>query len=170
MTISGLSKTYSRDRAGGWAGPSRRRTLTDAIRNVHDFLTVGAPAPLQEAGVAALACRPSYYEELARDYAERRAAFLGGMKGSGFDVEVPEGAYYALAGIGPLRERLGLDDDSAFCRELVLRAGVAAVPGSSFFIDPARGRDLIRFAYPKRLETIREATGRLAEFGRRVLG
>jgi len=121
-------------------------------------------------GVTAMGLPPSYYEDLARDYEERRAEFLAGMKGSGFDVEVPEGAYYALAGIGPLRERLGLDDDTAFCRELVLRAGVAAVPGSSFFIDPARGRGLIRFAFPKRLETIREATGRLAEFGRRVLG
>jgi aminotransferase len=169
VTISALSKTYSvTGWRVGWAiGPP---DLINAMRTVHDFLTVAAPAPLQEAGVTAMSLPPAYYEELARDYAERRAAFLGGMKGSGFDVGVPEGAYYSLAGIGPLRERLGLDDDSAFCRELVLRAGVAAVPGSSFFIDPARGRDLIRFAFPKRLETIREATGRLAEFGRRVLG
>jgi aminotransferase len=169
ITISALSKTYSvTGWRVGWAIGSPG--AIDAIRKVHDFLTVAAPAPLQEAGVAALGLPATYYEHLARGYAERRAAFLAGMQGSGFEVEVPEGAYYALAGIRELRERLGVADDAGFCRELVPRAGVAAVPGSSFFIDPARGRDLVRFAFPKRLETLREATDRLAAFGRRVLG
>jgi aminotransferase len=168
VTISALSKTYSvTGWRVGWAigAPS----VIDPIRTVHDFLTVAAPAPLQEAGVTAMRLPDAYYEDLARGYSERREVFRSGMEGSGFDVEMPEGAYYALAGIRNLREALGLADDTAFCRELVLRAGVAAVPGSSFFIDPPRGRDMVRFAFPKRLETLREATARLVDFGREVL-
>jgi len=169
VTISALSKTYS---VTGWRVGWAIGTpdVIDAMRKVHDFLTVAAPAPLQEAGATALRFPDSYYEGLAREYETRRATFLAGMEGSGFDVQTPEGAYYAIAGIGAMRERLGLEDDVAFCRELVLRAGVAAVPGSSFFIDPRLGRDLVRFAFPKRLETLREATARLATFGRETLG
>jgi aspartate/methionine/tyrosine aminotransferase len=167
VTISALSKTYSvTGWRVGWAVAAP--TLMPAIRKVHDFLTVAAPAPLQEAGVVAVGMPDSYYEELVRGYEERREVFFGLVEGSGFALSKPQGAYYALAWVGPLRERLGIEDDTQFCRELVLRAGVAAVPGSSFYANPADGRDLIRFAFPKRLETLREAGARLAEFGRRA--
>jgi aspartate/methionine/tyrosine aminotransferase len=167
VTISALSKTYSvTGWRVGWAVAAP--TLMPAIRKVHDFLTVAAPAPLQEAGVVAVGMPDSYYEELVRGYEERREVFFGLVEGSGFALSKPQGAYYALAWVGPLRERLGIEDDTQFCRELVLRAGVAAVPGSSFYANPADGRDLIRFAFPKRLETLRVAGARLAEFGRRA--
>ena len=139
--------------------------MIDPLRKVHDFLTVAAPAPLQEAGATAVSLPDEYYSELVKAYEERREVFFGLVDGNGFDLVRPEGAYYAMAKVGPLRERLNIPDDTTFCRELVLRAGVAAVPGSSFFDDPAEGRDLIRFAFPKRLETLREAGARLAQFG-----
>jgi aspartate/methionine/tyrosine aminotransferase len=166
VTISALSKTYS---VTGWrvgwaiAAPP----LIASIRKVHDFLTVAAPAPLQEAGVTAMQLPDAYYEALRDSYRERRDTFFELTAESAFDLLLPEGAYYAMARIGPIRERVGLEDDTAFCRELVSRAGVAAVPGSSFFADPADGRDLIRFAFPKRLETLRAAAERLAEFAPR---
>ncbi len=162
VTISALSKTYSvTGWRVGWAIASP--AIMASIRKVHDFLTVAAPAPLQEAGVTAMEVPQSFYDGLATDYAERRATFLE-LVGEPFDLIAPEGAYYAMARIGPLRERLGARDDSAFCLELVLRAGVAAVPGSSFFAEAAHGHDLIRFAFPKRLETLRDAGERLATF------
>jgi aminotransferase len=164
VTISALSKTYSvTGWRVGWAISSPE--LIEPLRKVHDFLTVAAPAPLQEAGATAVALPDEYYSELVKAYEERREVFFGLVDGNGFDLTRPEGAYYAMANVGPLRERLGIPDDTTFCRELVLRAGVAAVPGSSFFADPAEGRDLIRFAFPKRLETLREAGARLADFG-----
>ena len=164
VTISALSKTYSvTGWRVGWAISSPE--LIDPLRKVHDFLTVAAPAPLQEAGATAVSLPDEYYSELVKAYEERREVFFGLVDGNGFDLVRPEGAYYAMAKVGPLRERLNIPDDTTFCRELVLRAGVAAVPGSSFFDDPAEGRDLIRFAFPKRLETLREAGARLAQFG-----
>ena len=164
VTISALSKTYSvTGWRVGWAIADRG--LIDPIRKVHDFLTVAAPAPLQEAGVTALGMPDAYYTDLARSYQERRDLFLGLTAESAFRMLPPRGAYYAMAEVRGLRERLGLADDVAFCRELTVRAGVAAVPGSSFFVDPRAGRDLIRFAFPKRLETLREAAGRLSTFG-----
>jgi aspartate/methionine/tyrosine aminotransferase len=165
VTISALSKTYS---VTGWrvgwaiAPPP----LMASIRKVHDFLTVAAPAPLQEAGVTALGFPDEYYRALARSYQERRDAFLQGIVAAGWNVSRPQGAYYTLADIGEQRRRRGIADDVEFCREMVLGAGVAAVPGSSFFVDPDRGRDLIRFAFPKQLETLRRAADRLAAFVR----
>jgi aspartate/methionine/tyrosine aminotransferase len=165
VTISALSKTYS---VTGWrvgwaiAPPP----LMASIRKVHDFLTVAAPAPLQEAGVTALGFPEEYYRALAQSYQERRDAFLGGIVEAGWNASRPQGAYYTLAEIGEQRRRRGIADDVEFCRELVLRAGVAAVPGSSFFVDPDSGRDLVRFAFPKRLETLRRAAERLAAFAR----
>jgi aminotransferase len=134
-----------------------------SIRKIHDFLTVAAPAPLQEAGITAMEMPDGFYQQLGRDYDERRDVFMS-LVGEPYDLIRPEGAYYAMARVGPLRERLDLEDDTALCHELVLRAGVAAVPGSSFFVDGSRGHDLIRFAFPKRLETLREAGARLAGF------
>jgi len=164
VTISALSKTYSvTGWRVGWAIGDR--ALIEPIRKVHDFLTVAAPAPLQEAGVAALGLPDSYYRELARSYQERRDTFLEAVGQTGFRMARPQGAYYAMADIAELRRRLGLEDDTSLCRELVIGAGVAAVPGSSFFAHRGSGRDLIRFAFPKRLETLREAGARLAAFG-----
>jgi aspartate/methionine/tyrosine aminotransferase len=163
VTISALSKTYSvTGWRVGWAISSPQ--LTSPIRKVHDFLTVAAPAPLQEAGAVALGLPDAYYRDLARAYAERRDVFLGGLEGTVLNASRPQGAYYTMVEVEELRNRLELADDVAVCRELVVRAGVAAVPGSSFFADPAAGRNLIRLAFPKRLETLRLASERLARF------
>ncbi|TMK84037.1 MAG: aminotransferase class I/II-fold pyridoxal phosphate-dependent enzyme [Actinobacteria bacterium] len=163
VTISALSKTYSvTGWRVGWAIGSRE--VIGAIRKVHDFLTVAAPAPLQEAGVVALALPDEYYEELARSYQERRDVFLGLLATTEFGASPPEGAYYTLVDVGSLRSRRGLPNDTAFCEELVVRGGVAAVPGSSFFANPFDGQDIIRLAFPKRLETLRTAGERLAAF------
>jgi aspartate/methionine/tyrosine aminotransferase len=163
VTISALSKTYSvTGWRVGWAISSPE--LIGAIRKVHDFLTVGAPAPLQEAGAVALALPDDYYKDLALAYAERRDVFLGLLEGTGFHALRPEGAYYTMTEVRGLREARDLADDTAFCRELVIQGGVAAVPGSSFFADPLDGRDLIRLAFPKRLETLRLAAERLRAF------
>jgi aminotransferase len=163
VTISALSKTYSvTGWRVGWAISSP--PLIAAVRKVHDFLTVAAPAPLQEAGVVALGLADAYYRELSETYAERRDVFLGGLEGTALRATRPQGAYYTMVDVGKVRGRLGVTDDVALCRELVVQAGVAAVPGSSFFSDPAAGRDLIRLAFPKKLETLRVAAERLAAF------
>jgi aspartate/methionine/tyrosine aminotransferase len=163
VTISALSKTYSvTGWRVGWA--IAHPTVMASIRKVHDFLTVAAPAPLQEAGVTALRMPDSYYEGLGRAYQERRDVFLAALSETGLPFTTPQGAYYTLVDVSAIRDKLGLRDDVEVCRELVLRAGVAAVPGSSFFADPSEGRDLVRLAFPKRLETLREAGARLASF------
>jgi aspartate/methionine/tyrosine aminotransferase len=157
ITISGLSKTYS---VTGWRigyaiAPPR---ITQALRKVHDFLTVGAPAPLQEAGAVALASPPSYYAGLLRDYTARREVMFEALTAAGIaPSRKPEGAYYVLCDISTF----GLGDDVAFARHLVEKVGVAVVPGSSFFHREADGRKLVRFAYCKRLETLRAAGRKL---------
>jgi len=162
ITINGMSKTYS---VTGWrvgwaiAPPP----LTGAIRKVHDFLTVGAAAPLQEAGVLALDLPVSYYEELARAYEKRRARLLGILDAVGFRVYRPRGAYYVMVEI----DGLGWDDDVAFARHLVEEVGVAVVPGSSFYNDPRDGRGQVRFAFCKKDETLDEAERRLARLTKR---
>ena len=159
ITISGLSKTWS---ATGWrigwavAAPER----TTAIKKVHDFLTVGAPAPLQEAAAEALDFGPEYFTTLARDYARRRALLTDGLTALGFSVHVPAGAYYAMAGFERFA-RAG-EDDVAFARRLVAGGGVAVVPGSSFFPPGAGGAELVRFCFAKREETLSAALERLA--------
>jgi aminotransferase len=156
VTINALSKTYS---VTGWrvgwtiASPE----LTSGIRKVHDFLTVGAAAPLQEAGAAALALPNGYYEKLAKEYVARRDLLLAGLRGVGFQCEAPRGAYYILADAASL----GCRDDVAFARRLVETVGVGPVPGSSFFSRPELGRSLLRFAFPKKDETLKEAVARL---------
>jgi aminotransferase len=132
--------------------------LTAAIRKVHDFLTVGAAAPLQEAGALALALPGRYYEKLAADYRARRDRLVPVLEAAGFRVHRPRGAYYAMTET----DGLGWDDDVAFARHLVEDVGIAVVPGSSFYSDPARGRRQVRFAFCKRPETLAEAERRLA--------
>jgi aminotransferase len=162
VTINGMSKTYSvTGWRVGWAiAPPR---LTAAIRKVHDFLTVGAAAPLQEAGVTALSLPASYYEGLASAYARRRGRLSGILTRAGFRVFEPGGAYYLMTQI----DGLGWDDDVAFVRHLVEEVGVAAVPGSSFYRDAADGRHQVRFAFCKRDATLDEAESRLARLRRR---
>jgi aspartate/methionine/tyrosine aminotransferase len=158
ITINGMSKTYSvTGWRVGWAiAPS---ALTGAIRKVHDFLTVGAAAPLQEAGALALAFPESFYEELAASYDRRRERLLSVLAGAGFRAYRPRGAYYVMTEIGDL----GWDDDLAFTRHLVEEIGVAVVPGSSFYQDPRDGRRQVRFAFCKKDETLTEAERRLAK-------
>jgi aminotransferase len=156
ITINGMSKTYS---VTGWrvgwavAPPA----LTAAIRKVHDFLTVGAAAPLQEAGALALALPEEYYRGLAAAYAQRRARLLAILEQTGLRPHRPAGAYYVITETAGL----GWDDDVAFARHLVERIGVAVVPGSSFYSRPELGRHLVRFAFCKRLETLEAAAERL---------
>jgi aminotransferase len=156
VTISALSKTYS---VTGWrVGWAIAPTpLIAGIRPVHDFLTVAAAAPLQVAGITALALPSSYYEEMAAGYAARRETIMRILAEAGFEARAPSGAYYVMADCS----HLGLGDDVATARHLVEHAGVAAVPGSSFFSDPAEGSHLLRFAFCKELATLEAARERL---------
>jgi aminotransferase len=122
---------------------------------VHDFLTVGAPAPLQEAAVTALRFPLQYYQDLQADYTRRRDLMLGYLEQAGLRYNQPEGAYYVLVDISPF----GFEDDTAFCLWLAQEIGVAAVPGSSFFHEPVH--HLIRFNFAKREETLHAAGERL---------
>ena len=160
VTINGMSKTYSVTgwRVGWTIAPS---LLTDAIRKVHDFLTVGAAAPLQEAGALALELPASYYTSLAESYARRRDRLVPILERAGFRVYRPSGAYYAMTEIGGL----GWDDDVAFARHRVEKVGVAGVPGSSFYNDARDGRGQVRFAFCKKDATLDEAERRLASGG-----
>jgi aminotransferase len=157
VTINALSKTYA---VTGWrvgwtiAPPA----FTNAIRKVHDFLTVGAAAPLQAGGVAAMGLPPAYYDQLATDYRERRDVLCRALDEAGLRFRVPDGAYYVLC------DTTAVDpdgDDVALARRLVEQVGIAAVPGSSFHPDPDAGRRSIRVAFPKRLETLEAAAEKL---------
>ncbi len=156
ITINGMSKTYSVTgwRVGWTIAPPR---VADAIRKVHDFLTVGAPAPLQEAGAAALSLPESYYRNLAEGYRKRRDRLVPSLTAAGFKCFLPRGAYYVMTDIS----EFGFPDDIAFTKHLVSEIGVAAVPGSSFYRDPRDGARQVRFAFCKRDETLDEAARRL---------
>ncbi len=157
VLIGGLSKSYS---VTGWrvgytiSSPA----LTDGIRKVHDFVTVGAAAPLQEAGAVALSLPGEYYVSLAREYERRRAKFLPFLEAAGFRYFMPHGAYYVMTDISSF----GFADDTEFARYLVREFGVAAVPGSSFYHRPEDGRERLRFSFCKKLETLTLAGDRLA--------
>jgi aminotransferase len=157
VTINSLSKTYSVTgwRVGWTISPA---SLTGAIRKVHDFLTVGAAAPLQEAGVAALGLPDTYYHTLAAAYERRRDTLLEILERHHFKCYRPYGAYYIMTDIGDF----GFRDDVAFARYLVKDVGVAAVPGSSFYRHAASGRTKLRFCFCKKDETLVEADRRLA--------
>jgi aspartate/methionine/tyrosine aminotransferase len=156
ITINGMSKTYSVTgwRVGWTIAPPH---ITDAIRKVHDFLTVGAPAPLQEAGASALSLPGSYYLNLAEGYRKRRDRLVPALEEAGFRCFLPRGAYYVMTDIS----RFGYTNDLAFTKYLVSEIGVAAVPGSSFYRDPKDGAQQVRFAFCKRDETLDEAAKRL---------
>jgi aminotransferase len=157
VTINSLSKTYSvTGWRVGWAISPKQ--LTGAIRKVHDFLTVGAAAPLQEAGVAALGVADSYYEGLAAAYTRRRDVLLDVLERRHFTCYKPSGAYYIMTDIGAF----GFRDDIEFARYLVKEVGVAAVPGSSFYRSAAAGRTKLRFCFCKKDETLAEADRRLS--------
>jgi aminotransferase len=160
VVISGLSKTWS---ATGWriGWCLASAELSASIRKVHDFLTVGAPAPLQEAAAEALSFGPDYFETLRRDYHARRDLLLDTLRGLGLRVFHPRGAYYAMADVARF-QRAG-EDDVAFALRLVAEGGVATVPGSSFYPDAAAGRTLVRFCFAKRLETLTRAATILKE-------
>jgi aminotransferase len=155
VTISGASKTFS---VTGWrvgwivAAPH----LSSGIRKVHDFVTVGAPAPLQEAVAAGLGLGAPYFRDLSVHYRARRDTLFAALERAGFRPRLPEGAYYILCDISGF----GLDDVT-FARRLVAEVGVAAVPGSSFFSKPELGRGLIRFTFCKTEDVLREAGERL---------
>jgi aminotransferase len=157
ITINGLSKTYS---VTGWrvgwaiAAPD----LSGAIRKVHDFLTVGAAAPLQAAGALALRLLPAYYERLAAAYRERRDIALEFLERAGFRCYRPAGAYYIMTDTSNFK----FADDLECARFLVEKAGVAVVPGSSFYQNAADGARQVRFAFCKRRETLDAAAERLA--------
>lgn len=156
VMVNSMSKTYS---VTGWrigwvmAPPE----ICDGIRKVHDFLTVGAAAPLQEAGAVALSAPRSYYDGLAETYKAKRDLLLGQLEAAGLSCYKPQGAYYILCDVASF----GFADDVAFTRRLIEDVGVACVPGSSFFAAPARGKHLVRFCFCKREETLREAGRRL---------
>lgn len=158
VTISGLSKTWS---ATGWrvGWCVAAEGITLAIRKVHDFLTVGAPHPLQVAAAEALAFDDSYFDGLARDYRERRDLLGAALVDCGFEVFTPRGAYYTMTDVSGLTEQ----DDVSFAMELLRDGGVASVPGSSFYSDPARGRSIVRFCFAKRRETLEQAAAILRE-------
>jgi aspartate/methionine/tyrosine aminotransferase len=161
VTINGLSKTYSVTgwRVGYTIAPPE---ITGGIRKVHDFLTVGAAAPLQEAGARAMTLPASYYEQLARDYQCRRDLLLAGLQEAGFQSFTPRGAYYIMADIGSLSR----ENDVAFTSYLVKEVGIAVVPGSSFFHEPGNGSRYIRFCFCKQDSTLRAAIERLRKISR----
>ena len=163
VTISGLSKTFS---CTGWrlGYAIAPEDATNAIRKVHDFLTVGAPAPLQAAGALGMAFDADYYNHLALEYRARRDTMVAALREAGFAFSVPEGAYYILADFSELSDL----PDTEFARWLARDVGVAPVPGSSFYADPENGRRLIRFAFCKKLETLERAGDRLATLRARV--
>ncbi|MBK7930892.1 MAG: aminotransferase class I/II-fold pyridoxal phosphate-dependent enzyme [Bryobacterales bacterium] len=158
VLVNSMSKTFS---VTGWrvgwvvAAPD----LSDSIRKVHDFLTVNSPAPMQQACVMALGLDAAFYGDLSSHYVGRRDLLLGALREAGFDPYVPAGAYYIMAGIG----KFGFDDDQRFALHMMEKAGVACVPGSSFFEDPRHGSQLVRFCFCKKYETLKEAGRRLLQ-------
>ena len=158
VTCGGLSKTYA---ITGWrlAYTVAPAPISNAIRTVHDFTTICAPTPLQEAAVTAIHFPPEYYAQLQADYHVRRDKMMSILADTGFGAAPPEGAYYVMADFGGVG--FPSDDDHAFALWLTKEVGVAVVPGSSFYRTPGKGRGLVRFAFPKKLVTLDAAHERL---------
>jgi aspartate/methionine/tyrosine aminotransferase len=161
VIVNSMSKTYS---VTGWRVGYciASSEITSAIRKVHDFLTVGAAAPLQAAGAYALALPPSYYDHLQADYRARRDLILPELEKAGFKTFRPDGAYYVMTDISGF----GFKDDIEFTRHLIREVGVACVPGSSFYSDPALGSQQVRFCFCKKDETLMLASERLSKLRR----
>lgn len=160
FTINSVSKTYSLTgwRVGWVIAPE---TQTGAVRKVHDFLTVGAAAPLQEAAAVALGLPDSYYEALSRSYQKKRDRLLAILDSAGFESWTPDGAYYIMTDAATLIKKHGLDNDDAFARWMIRDVGIATVPGSSFYQDPKDGKSQIRFCFCKKEETLAAAEEKL---------
>ena len=158
VIVNSMSKTYSVTgwRVGYCIAP---REITGAIRKVHDFLTVGAAAPLQAAGAYALCLPGEYYDNLQSEYRRRRDLLLPVLKNAGFETFQPDGAYYIMTDISAF----GFNDDVEFTKHLIRNVGVACVPGSSFYSVPERGRRQVRFCFCKKDETLQLAAERLAK-------
>lgn len=161
ISCSSLSKTYSITgwRLGYTIAPEE---ITERIKKVHDFLTVGAAAPLQEAVIPGLNFGQDYYDKLQATYTHKRDLFLKGLKDVGLEFSEPQGAYYVLMDITPF----GYDNDLEFCQVLAKEVGVGAVPGSSFFREPVN--HLIRFHFAKKDETLNEALNRLEDIHKKI--
>lgn len=161
ISCSSLSKTYSITgwRLGYTIAPEE---ITERIKKVHDFLTVGAAAPLQEAVIPGLNFGQDYYDKLQATYTHKRNLFLKGLKDVGLEFSEPQGAYYVLMDITPF----GYDNDLEFCQVLAKEVGVGAVPGSSFFREPVN--HLIRFHFAKKDETLNEALNRLEAIHKKI--
>jgi aminotransferase len=160
ITISGVSKSYS---VTGWriGYAIAPEDLAVGIRRAHDFVTVGAPHPLQEAAVTALELPDAYYVWLREMYQAKRDLLLGRLEQAGFVTFRPRGAYYILTDVAHFMKQYGIEDDVAFAMFLVKEVGVAAVPGSSFYARPELGRTRIRFCFPKTDDLLLEAGERL---------
>jgi len=158
VTTSGLSKTFSvTGWRVGWAiAPA---SLTGGIRKIHDFLTVAAPTPFQDAGAVALTMGDEIYAALAAGYQAKRDLLLGILEGQGIACYKPGGAYYLMADVRPF----GFASDAEFAHYLIKDIGVATIPGSSFYIDPKTAPQTVRFCFSKQDETLREAGRRLAK-------
>jgi aminotransferase len=158
VIVNSMSKTYSVTgwRVGYCIAPAE---ITSGIRKVHDFLTVGAAAPLQAAGAYALSLPPEYYAQLQRDYQERRDLLLPVLEQAGFKTFTPDGAYYIMTDISDF----GFANDVEFTRHLISEIGVACVPGSSFYSVPERGARQVRFCFCKKDETLNRAAERLSK-------
>jgi aspartate/methionine/tyrosine aminotransferase len=163
ITISGLSKTFSVTgwRLGYCVSPT---AITSGIRKAHDFLTVGAPHPLQVAGATALGFNDSYYAKLRHDYHRRRELFLPYLQKAGFECSSPEGAYYVMTDI----TGLGGTNDVEFVRKMIETVGVAAVPGSSFYSPRELGQTKVRFMFAKKDDTLHQAGERLLKLRDRL--
>jgi aminotransferase len=159
VTMSGFSKTYS---ATGWrvgyiVAP---KNITGAIRKVHDFLTVCAPTPIQEACITALKLPESFYQNLRKTYDQSRNLLYEALENAGFECTKPEGSYYIWTDFS----NTGFKDDHKLAEYLVMKVGVGSVPGSSFYHQPSLGRRKLRFSFSKRPSTIKKAIGRLKKF------
>jgi aspartate/methionine/tyrosine aminotransferase len=163
VIVNSMSKTYSVTgwRVGYCIAPAQ---ITGAIRKVHDFLTVGAAAPLQAAGAYALSLPAEYYDQLQSEYRRRRDLLLPVLQKAGFATFVPDGAYYIMTDISAF----GFADDVEFTKNLIREVGVACVPGSSFYSVPARGRQQVRFCFCKKDETLQLAAERLEKLRARI--
>src|SRR5438034_410129 len=163
VIVNSMSKTYSVTgwRVGYCIAPPE---ITSGIRKVHDFLTVGAAAPLQAAGAYALSLQPEYYDRLQSEYRARRDLLLPVLKEAGFKTFSPDGAYYIMTDISAF----GFADDVEFTRHLIRQVGVACVPGSSFYSVPERGAQQVRFCFCKKDETLLLAAERLKKLQSRM--